>query len=164
MKQGWLQRIALVLIAVGLIVVGGSLGNSQASASETDKMQEGALTLPPPEIVPFGIFDPLHLYLENGSNSISPSSGSVFASASTTANQYVDSIGVVIYVQRWTGSAWVTEGSGSTLGGSNLSYYSNGVTKTVTNGYYYRTRSIHWINHGSTYEQGELFSGSVLVV
>jgi len=117
---------------------------------------------PPPEL--FSVFDPSHLYLDNGTSSISATSGTVKVTATTSANRVVDSIGVTFYVQKWNGSAWENVGSGSTLGDNSRQYYSNTFSKSVTAGYYYRGRTIHWVIHNGVYEEGEVITTSILGV
>ncbi|MFC5701720.1 DUF6147 family protein [Cohnella faecalis] len=119
---------------------------------------------PPSELVaPMSIFNPSHLYLDSGGSSITASTGKVTVAASTTALIAVDSIGITFYVQKWNGSSWETVGSGTTTGGNNASSYTNSLARTVTSGYYYRSRTIHWVIENGVYEEGELFSSSVLV-
>ncbi|MCD9020881.1 DUF6147 family protein [Cohnella silvisoli] len=167
MSKSLLGKWALGLIAV-LFAIGGVGGysngaaNAAGTASETASVaQPMALTSAPPA-ESFSVFNPNHLYLDSGTSSISASSGSVTVSGSTTANQVVDSIGVTFYVQKWNGTSWETVGSGSTVGGNQLSVYSNSFGKSVTAGYYYRGRTIHWVIENGVYEEGERFTNSVL--
>jgi hypothetical protein len=167
MSKGLLREMLFGLLAVMFVVWGGfgnlggvahASGNSETTASV---VPQGPRTSAPPA-EPLSVFNPNHLYLDNGTSSISVSSGSVTVSATTSANQVVDSIGITFYVQKWNGSAWEVVGSGSTTGGNQLITYSNTVTKSVTSGYYYRARTIHWVIENGVYEEGERFSNTVL--
>ncbi len=159
MSKGFLGKRMFVVIAI-LLVIGGGFG-STGGIVKASGAQPTALTAAPPE-EQMSVFNPNHLYLDNGSSSISASTGSVTVSASTSANQVVDTIGVTFYVQKWNGSSWETVGSGSTTSSSQLSYYFNTFNKSVTAGYYYRARTIHWVIENGVYEEGERFTSSVL--
>ncbi|MBO9599411.1 MAG: hypothetical protein J7559_16510 [Cohnella sp.] len=158
MKRNRLQGLAVALIVPALL-----LGGIAAPSPRHAHAEPAGVRLPPGDVMPFSIFNPNHLYLDSGSCSITAKTGSVVSAANTSANQSVDSIGVTIYVQKWNGTSWENFGAGNTLGGNDTAYYSNAVSKTVTPGYYYRTRSIHWVIENGVYEQGENVSGSVLV-
>lgn len=126
--------------------------------------QGGALTSPPPmEIQPMGYFEPTNIYLEQGNvkNSVN-TNGSVTITLDTVAKSTVASIGGTVNLERWTGSTWIDVGTATTISGSNKWYFSGEVTKTTTSGYYFRTRTTHWISNGSIYEQGESLSASFL--
>lgn len=126
--------------------------------------QGGALTSPPPmEIQPMGYFEPTNIYLEQGNvnNSVN-TNGSVTITLETVSKSTVASIGGTVNLERWTGSAWIDVGTATTVSGSNKWYFSGEVTKTITSGYYFRTRTTHWISNGSVYEQGESLSASFL--
>jgi hypothetical protein len=111
---------------------------------------------------PFSVFNPSHLYLDNGTVSISATTGMVTVTATTTAGLAVDSIGITFYVQKLNGSTWETVGSGSTTGGNNAASYSNSYSKAVTAGSTYRARTVHWVIENGVYEEGERFSNSVV--
>jgi hypothetical protein len=147
-----------------LLAAGGGFGFTGGAANAADGalgISSTALTSAPPA-EPQSVFNPNHLYLDNGTNSISATTGSVTVSGSTSATQVVDTIGVTFYVQKWNGSSWETFGTGTTTSGTQLAYYTNQVVKTVTAGYYYRARTIHWITKNGVYEEGERFSNTVL--
>lgn len=158
MKRNRLKSLAVALIVPALLI-GGVAGLSPRNALA----ESVGVQLPPGDVMPFSIFNPNHLYLDSGSCMITAKTGSVVASANTSANREVDSIGITIYVQKWNGTSWENFGAGNTLGGNDTAYYSNAVSKTVTPGYYYRTRAIHWVIENGVYEEGENVSGSVLV-
>lgn len=154
-----------------IFVFSGGFGflNGVADASSNSVIaasgaSQAPLTSAPPTApaAPLSAFNPNHLYLDNGTSSISASSGSVTISASTSATQIVDSIGITFYVQKWNGSTWEAVGSGTTTSGNQLITYSNSVIKSVTKGYYYRARTIHWVIKNGVYEEGERFSNTVL--
>jgi hypothetical protein len=167
MDKSLLRKMSLGLLTVMFVVWGGfGFPNGVANASGNSEIAalaapQGALTAAPP-VEPMSVFNPNHLYLDNGTSSISASSGKVTVSATTTASQIVDSIGITFYVQKWNGSVWEVVGSGTTTGGNQLITYSNTVPKSVTAGYYYRARTIHWVIENGVYEEGERFSNTVL--
>lgn len=158
MKRSWKNLIIAALLPA--LLAGGTFVYSPRGASAAGEI---AATLPPADATPFSVFNPNHLYLDSGTATISASAGTVTVSASTTAVVNADSIGVTIYVQKWNGSAWETVGSGNTMGGNNSTLYSVSFPKSVTSGYYYRSRTIHWVIENGTYEEGERISSSVLV-
>ncbi|SIR50576.1 hypothetical protein SAMN05880570_4035 [Paenibacillus sp. RU4T] len=131
-------------------------------------MAQGSQTIaktdpPPVELHIFGFFNPAHLYLLDGSVSIAKSSGKAKISATTYAKAVVSSIGFTIYLQKWTGSAWVDDGAGISLSANNRDDYDNFVTKNVESGYYYRAHCVHWISNGGVYEQGDRYTDSILM-
>lgn len=130
------------------------------------RVQKGALTIPPPNhIQPSTLFDPNYTYLERGAGYISElSNGKVNIWGDTAATIHVDKIGVSLTLQRWTGSAWVDVFSGAAATSSDSAYaYQSHILSSVARGYYYRTKSSHWITHGNVYESGIRYSGSILL-
>jgi len=129
-------------------------------------VEPGALTVPPPNLIqPFTLFDPNFTYLERGAGYISElSNGKVNIWGDTAATIHVDKISVSLTLQRWTGSAWVDVISGAAATDSDSAYaYQSHILNSVARGYYYRTKSSHWITHGTTYESGTRYSGSILL-
>lgn len=168
MGKGLLGKAAIGFMAV-IFAASSAFGYSQGVANASEAQPPApvsssapmALTsAPPPE--PLGTFNPNHQYLDSGTSSLSATTGTVTVSASTSANQAVDSIGITFYVQKWNGTTWETVGSGSTTGGNASQYYSNTYSKSVTAGYYYRARTLHWVIENGVYEEGEKFSNTVL--
>jgi hypothetical protein len=159
-KKGFWAKLALVLVTV-LFVNGTLSGLIGGLASASNGLKNGVIFSTSP-IQPLGIFNPSHLYLFNGNSTITASTGSLSISGDTSATQVVDSIGITFYVQKWNGSSWEAVGSGSAKSGSNASYYTNAISKSVTAGYYYRVRTIHWVIENGVYEEGEKFSSSIL--
>jgi|SRR5690606_20968962 len=128
--------------------------------------EKEALTLPPPVIFqPFTFFDPDFEYLEKGGGYVSELSGSrINIWGESFGTEYVDEIGVQLTLQRWTGSAWVNVYSGSSATDTDSAYvYQAHIISEVQKGYYYRTKSQHWIRHGTTYEGGTRYSASILI-
>ncbi|MFB9280211.1 hypothetical protein ACFQMJ_31210 [Cohnella cellulosilytica] len=168
MRKNKMMKAMQGLLATALVAViaFGSSGNAvRAAEVQASEATSGAVALtaaPPIEL--FSVFNPNHLYLENGVSTITPTKGKVTVSATTVATRTVDSIGLIFYVQKWTGSSWDTVGAGSTVGTNNDSVYHNTFEKTVEAGYYYRARTIHWVIHNGVYEEGETITSSVLGV
>src|SRR5690554_3085517 len=107
-----------------------------ATVEATPIYKNGAKTAPPPtEFQIMGLFDPNHLYLQDGTNQISQTApDEVKLLATTYAKQVVDSIGITFYLQKWSGSSWSTVGSGTNLSSSNRDSYSNNVFRSVDAG------------------------------
>jgi hypothetical protein len=136
-----------------------------ATAEAAPKTKNGAKTSPPPkEFYIMGIFNPNHLYLQDGVNKIAQgSSGQAKITATTYASQTVNSIGITFYLQKWNGYSWEYVDSGVDYSASNRDSYTNNVTYSVEKGYYYRARTIHWVVNGGQYEQGERYSDYLLI-
>jgi hypothetical protein len=129
-----------------------------------NESQTEAKTSPPPiEYNILGFFDPNDLYLLDGSVSIAKNAGKAKISATTYATQVVTSIGFTIYLEKWTGTEWVVDGTGITLSGTNKDAYDNFVTKNIETGYYYRAHCVHWVSHDGVYEQGDRYTNSILM-
>lgn len=125
-------------------------------------------TSPPPDdgLPPtvFSLFDPNYNYLISGGTNISNIGNSkVSISGFSTSQQRVDTIGVQLTLQRWTGSSWVdiNRSPKAELSSSANVYSEQEVT--VAPGYYYRSKSYHWTEHGTVKEDGTLYSGSLLI-
>ncbi|MGG3281512.1 hypothetical protein [Paenibacillus solani] len=156
------KRIAAAL-AVSVLLSLSLAGGAYADSSED--IAPGALTPPPP--VELNLNSSINLlankYLLNYSSSISKASSTqVNISGFTSAGQTVDTIGINYVIQRWTGSEWQDIGSSSDSG-TNRSSLSGVKNFNVTAGYYYRGKTIHWINKSGTYEDGTYFTNSLLV-
>jgi hypothetical protein len=138
---------------------------SITTVSASPMYTQGAKTPPPTQEFQIqGTFNPNHIYLQDGTNQISKSTiNQVKLTATTYAYQVVNSIGITFYLQKWSGSSWADVGPGTSLSATNKSSYTNNVYGNVESGYYYRARTVHWVSNGSTYEQGELLSGSMLM-
>jgi len=149
-----------LFFTVSLALIAALLWNPPALEAKT-----GALTAPPPaEFQLLGFFDPGFTYLDYGSNGISDNGNkSVDTQATTLAKQSVSYVGATFYLERWTGEQWISVGNPVSNYSTNKSYHSNGVTFSAMSGFYYRVRTVHWVNHGSTQESGEVVSGYVLV-
>lgn len=155
-------RFSLLLVIALLILPGNSFANGT-----TQQVQ--ALTSPPPlQITPFTIFDPSFIYLENGQSYISYSGTAGNYKVSISADTYgvirVDEIGVLPTLQRWTGSAWIDASVGTSAIAYDSAYtYQSHINIPVLSGYYYRTKSYHWVKEGATTESGYRYSSSILI-
>ncbi|MEK3731624.1 hypothetical protein MKX64_04110 [Paenibacillus sp. FSL M8-0334] len=123
---------------------------------------------PPPDDEPLlsisSLFDPNYKFLYNGGTSVSHIGNSkISISGYSTAKQRVDTIGVQLTLQRWTGSDWVDiyRSPKAELSTSANTYTEHEVT--VIPGYYYRSKSSHWTLHGTVKETGTLYSGFILI-
>lgn len=168
MRKRMLKRTALGWMAA--ILVASTAFGPTSEVANAEEVQPTAVSAPSepiartaaPAVELFSVFNPSHLYLDNGSHAITATTGKVTVNAVTSALVVVDSIGITFYVEKWSGSAWEIVGSGSTVGTNNATYYSTTFSKSVTAGYYYRARTKHWVIKNGTYEEGEVISGSVL--
>ncbi|WP_166245444.1 hypothetical protein [Paenibacillus turpanensis] len=153
------------LILVCLFMVVGVMFHSGHSFAASPNPETMARTLPPEtEFTIEGFFDPGHEYLDQGSVSIKDNGNqSLTVGVVTEATTDVSTIGAVIYLERWTGSKWVSAGSGTTISGSEKWYFSGESVVQVESGYYYRARVVHFIKHSGVYEQGESVSDYILV-
>lgn len=156
------KRIAVALavsVLLSLSLAGGAYADSSADIAP------GALTPPPP--VELNLNSSINLlankYLLNYYSTINKvSSIQVSINGFTNAVQAVDSIGIHYSVQRWTGSEWVDIGSSSDSG-TNKSSFSSTKNFSVQAGYYYRGKTVHWVNKSGTYENGTYFTNTILV-
>ncbi|RKP53102.1 hypothetical protein D7Z26_15330 [Cohnella endophytica] len=169
MGRSYLGIRKLCLMAV-LLAVSSTFGLAGGVARASDDQPAGlysiasgqfALTAAPP-LVTNSVFNPGHLYLDNGNAVATASAGSINVVASTSALQTVDTIGVTFYLQKWNGSVWETISSGTMKSATQQSSFSSNQSYSVAAGSYYRSRTVHWIIKNGTYEEGERFSNSVL--
>lgn len=163
-----MKRILLAFTAVVSVLLCLSLYPVQghAAAQALQEPEPGALTLPPPVLFqPFTFFDPDFDYLEKGGSYISELTGpKINIWGETFGTVHIDEIGVQLTLQRWTGSAWVDEYSGSSTTDADSAYvYQSHIISSIQKGYYYRTKSQHWIEQGTTYESGIRYSSSILI-
>ncbi|MDQ0090737.1 hypothetical protein J2T12_004160 [Paenibacillus anaericanus] len=159
-KKIHLKGIMLLGISVliGLII---PLFNSVPIAASGTTMH----TTPPPiTFSPYSIFNSSFVSLESGVGSVSKkSSGKVLISGETNAKQTVNTIGVKVVLQRWTGSDWVNYYTGSDSTKSNASFITTSQETTAATGYYYRTKTTHWTVKNGLREEGTLTSDSVAI-
>ncbi|WP_062496263.1 DUF6147 family protein [Paenibacillus sp. 32O-W] len=120
---------------------------------------------PPPDISLFTVFDPDFSYLNQGHAYITDEgSQEVTISGDSSSLKRVDKIGVQLTLQRWTGSTWVDVESGLPAYETDSTFaYVSHSDITVESGYYYRTKSYHWIEKDSITESGARYSSSILI-
>lgn len=164
-----LHKILLVFLSCFLVFT--LAAPVQAAAP---KKEPGMLTSPPPaedfvtRYVPgpeastgeitTQAFSPYHLYLVTGDVQIGVSgTGNLSLGGSTTANTNVQTIGIGLTVQRWTGSYWVQVYKATDRTLSNVMAVMKSDETTAVKGYYYRTVGKHWINHNGVYEEGTTY-------
>lgn len=151
MRPSAAKIVIMAVLAIALAIPG------QAMAAQTP---------PPPQVVTlFTPFDPNYNYLENGSAYISYSGqGNASVWGETIATRRVDTIGVQLVLQRWTGSEWIDVYTGEKTEISNSSRMNKSIDNlSVSSGYYYRVKSFHWITYGSTKEDGIRYSSTLLI-
>ena len=98
------------------------------------------------------------------SSSISKTgSSSVYISANTVTSTTASRITNVITLERLVGGSWTYYSSYSSYG-TNRSTFSNGTSKSVISGYYYRVKTTHYaFPYSGASVSGASSSGSVLV-
>ncbi|MFC5470711.1 hypothetical protein ACFPPD_18650 [Cohnella suwonensis] len=115
-----------------------------------------------PIVEPNSVFNPNDQYLDNGTVSATVSGSTLTASAATYATQTVDTIGITFYLQKWNGTSWDTVSAGTMKSATSRNSYSTAMSYSLTAGYYYRARTVHWVMNGAVYEEGTRTSNSVL--
>lgn len=121
-------------------------------------------TKPPADVIPFTVFDPKYEYLEDGYGSLSNlGNGKINMWAHSFGTINVDTIGVQLTLQRWTGSSWIDVNARPDVIVQNDSYAYYSGTLNVSTGYYYRVKTVHWIEIGSVREDGIRYSDSLLI-
>ncbi|KOP68951.1 hypothetical protein AMS62_05020 [Bacillus sp. FJAT-18019] len=151
MKKLVAKTTIMALLIAALVIPG------QAMAAETE---------PPPEIAtPFTAFDSNFDYLEYGSAYVSyrgKGKGSIIGE--TIATRRVDTIGVQLVLQRWTGNEWLDVYTGGKAELSDASRSNMSIDNlSLVSGYYYRVKSTHWITYGSKKEDGVRYSSTLLI-
>ncbi|CAM2778489.1 hypothetical protein PASE110613_00250 [Paenibacillus sediminis] len=153
----WFQVSTAFILAMSLVMV------FSLSAEAAPVAESGALTSPPPIEFQTNSLNSSFQYLYDGSNSFTNLGNlQVKLTGTTYAYDVVDSIGVDITLQRWTGAQWV-DVSTINKSGTNVATYSGEGTWSVTSGYYYRVKTFHWAKEGTVKESSALYSSSVLV-
>ncbi|MBB6637710.1 hypothetical protein [Cohnella thailandensis] len=118
---------------------------------------------PPIEIMPFVNYTG-YTYLQSSELQFTVSSSKLtVVDAITQTKSTVSELGAIVTLQRYTGSSWVDASTATTLSTTNNSYYSGSTSFTVTAGYYYRVKSIHYAKQGSVTESVTEYSDTVLV-
>lgn len=150
-----------LLVVFALIL----LASAPMQAFAAQAKEKGAKTPPPPEEVHVeSTFDPYFDYLENGYGYITAQgSGKVSISGESHATQYVDTLGVQMTIQRYTGSDWVDVDMRPDYTNSESKRIYASDTRQVASGYYYRLVTKHWATEGSVTESGYRISSTILV-
>lgn len=157
------RMIGYVSVLLGLALL--ILPPVQASAQDSTTSIEANTPPPREDVAPNTVFDPKFDYLEKGQGYLTDQGKqrvNIWGESYGTVR--VDEIGVQLTLQRWTGSAWIDVYLGANIRESNAAYvYSSIGNISVLSGYYYRTKSYHWIKKGSTTESGYRYSPSYLI-
>ncbi|WP_054957861.1 hypothetical protein [Paenibacillus dakarensis] len=142
---------------LSLMIAGGAYADTEGVEKAA-----GAKTSPPPIEMNMNIMNPQGMYLTNTGSDIRQISTSMQLTATTSAAQVVDIIGVNYTFQRWTGSMWIdieaTAGSST-----NTSNYNGTKSFSAASGYYYRGKTVHYIRVGTTYEEQINYTRSLLM-
>ncbi|MFC5703393.1 hypothetical protein ACFPVX_19065 [Cohnella faecalis] len=138
----------------------------QVLAEENAINHSQALTSAPQFLfTPFTVFDPNYTYLEKGQGYLTyEGNGKVNIWGETYGTVKADEISVQLTLQRWTGTVWVDAYYAANQAESNSAYVYSSISHIlVSSGYYYRTKSYHWIRKGATTESGYRYSSSYLI-
>lgn len=92
------------------------------------------------------------MYLKSWESSISSLSGNIVrVGGFTESYSSVDTIAVQLFLQYWDGEKWVDEVNVGEFKNSNTTYVDGSDRFTVSSGFYYRVRGVHYIiNDGLT--------------
>jgi len=160
MKQLSKSLLLMLTFVVSVIAVIFNPESLQAATSESV-----AKTPPPPlEMSIEGYFDPSYKYLDQGDSTIiDKGNRTAQINVTTIAKQTVASIGATIYLEKWTGTAWITVSTTpASISENNTSYFDGYAIMSTASGYYYRARTLHWVSHNGVYEQGERVTNAIL--
>lgn len=155
-----MKRVLSMVVACFLVVF---LASSTVSAAGV--YEQGAKTPPPPvEVQDQSLKMLANQYLDKATVKITDfGDQTVELSGLTFCSEEVDLIGVTFYFQKWTGKEWIDIGSPETKSDKNRNSYVGRAVKSVESGYYYRTKTKHFIEKGMLREHTELTSGNLLV-
>lgn len=110
---------------------------------------------PPPD-TPQAVTPLSTLWLSAWNCSISQqNSSTVQLSGYSEANVPVNQIWVILYLQQWNGSQWVTISNGYRATGNNTVSITGKQTLTVTPGHYYRTTGNHQCYNNGIYDPSQ---------
>lgn len=113
-------------------------------------------------VQPLSTFDPNFETLDDGDGGLEDQGdGEVMVTGHTYAKHDADTIGVRMTLQRWTGSSWVDVYTTPDYTLSNEDYIYALKSYSVSQGYYYRVKTVHWTVHEGVREQGVRYTGSV---
>ncbi|WP_062106818.1 DUF6147 family protein [Bacillus niameyensis] len=104
-------------------------------------------------------------YLRSGISVIGASGDTVRVSGNTSAYFTVNSMGVVLYLQRWDAPSgrWLEEIKVGDFTQNNTSFVAGAGSAKVPKGYYYRARAHHWVNKGTIVEQATSYTSYIYV-
>jgi hypothetical protein len=139
---------ALILSVLLLAIV---VSHVQALAAS-----QGPKTPPPPSEKTQVVAPLTTLWLSAWNCSISQqSSNTVLLSGYADANIPVNQIWVILYLQRWNGSQWITVSNGYKSTGTNTPSITGKQTLTVTLGYYYRAMGNYQCYNNGIYDPSQ---------
>jgi hypothetical protein len=152
--------MAAVLLSFALMAGTVSASDSAPADAKGPVLVEQAG--PEPDVGIQGFFDPSFLYLDQGDNSIvNNGNQTITINVTTIAKQTVNSIGATIFFDWWNGSSWV-ELNSTLISDANKKIFGGYATFSAPAGYYYRARTVHWVNHNGVFEQGVRVTATVL--
>lgn len=162
MKRRVLSIISSIVLFCMMMTV--SVVYTQASEAETKKVDGSYLTT---EESSTGVSSPKIRgeYLMTGDCTVSKAGrGRVYAYASTTANQEVNYIATIVYVEQYLEDvdewghvdAWMVEAE-------NEYHLSTAKTVNVERGYYYRVRAEHIAGDAYPYEETASVTNGILI-
>lgn len=165
----WIVSIVVVLLLFGVNMEVGyaqvveKMPPPPTEGTPSKDLTEGCGEIP---IGGGGISPQARDYLIGGTCYISYDKGNtVIVSSRTSAYNPVDTIGLVLYLQRWDASKgrWVDVVNLGELKAVKQSYVQMNRQVTIVKGHYYRTRSINYVIHNGKLEQGQCVSSYIYI-
>lgn len=100
--------------------------------------------------------------LSSWSCSITNTGTNLYLDCNSTATSIISSLNTTLYLQRWTGTAWVNVISWS-YSSTNCKSLTNGDFSSYTTGTYYRARSVHYAINGTQSENQSTVSSYIYI-
>lgn len=161
------KRILSILCSLSILFTVTTISALDVSASEVEeKTVDGSILTTEECSTGYSTSNARGRYLMTGECTISKAGLTrVYAYASTTANQEVDYIATLVYVERYNEEedfwgyvdAWVAEAN-------NDYFLSTAKTIKVDRGYYYRVRANHLAGEGAdSYDETASFTDGILL-
>lgn len=88
---------------------------------------------------------------------------SIQVAGDTESYSDVDTIEVTLYLQYWNGMNWIDSALINTYTNNYTDYVYGAANISVTGDYYYRTKGIHYVNHGGSVEQINSYSEYIYI-
>ncbi|WNF35039.1 hypothetical protein RJD24_11175 [Bacillaceae bacterium IKA-2] len=160
------KKVAFLLLAMIIMMTSITMLTGVSLASETKEPTEGTRSLHPDEGTssdenPFMIESTQ--YIKVWESLISRTGNNIRVSGFSETYSTVDTIGVKLFIQYWNGQKWIDLESVGDFKKNNTNYV-NGIGHfTVSSGFYYRTRGVHYVRHNGLTEQVNSYTSYIYV-